>query len=139
MVKGSFADRLKNARELPSYWVEKAVLEFTSKLWSSMKQKGLTQAQLASKVDKQAPYVNRVLNGNHNVTLKTMVTLAHAVELELKIDLVEKTNFQKTITAASLVNHSSITKTAGHQSGLRLISTKSYATPANDEYGNLAA
>ena len=130
----TIAERLHEARKLPSYWVERAILQITGQLWEVMTQRNMTQTALAQKVDKKPTYVNRVLNGNHNVTLKTLVTLAHALEMEVKIDLVQRTNFTATI---STVNKAS--PSASGPNRLQLVSSEQIFVAANDAYLKMAA
>lgn len=128
---------MAEARKLPAYWVERAALQITSKLWDAMTQKNMTQAALAQKVEKKPTYVNRVLNGNHNVTLKTLVTLAHALDMEVKIDLVERTNFVATIATNSVINKVGASESA--RSRFQLLSSTQVPLAANDTYLKMAA
>lgn len=82
-----FGKLLQDAKASPTYWAERVMLDFTSQLWVRLKQLGWTQKDLADKVGKKQPYVSRVLNGNHNATVETLVTLAHAAGLEVKLSL----------------------------------------------------
>jgi transcriptional regulator with XRE-family HTH domain len=79
---------IADARKTAAYWTERAVLDYTSKLWGKMKERDLSQRALAQRVAKSPAYVSRVLNGSHNVTIKTMVELAHAIDYRLRIELV---------------------------------------------------
>jgi transcriptional regulator with XRE-family HTH domain len=133
----TISERLQEARKLPAYWVERAVLQITGKLWDAMTQKNLTQAALAQKVDKKPTYVNRVLNGNHNVTLKTLVTLAHALDMEVKIDLVEKSNFVASIATNSVINKAAYN--ASVRGRFHLVSSQELFSAANENYLTLAA
>lgn len=133
----TMSERLQEARKLPAYWVERAVLQITGKLWDAMLQKNMTQAALAQKVEKNATYVNRVLNGNHNVTLKTLVTFAHALDLEVKIDLVEKTHFVATIATDIVINKASSSVSA--RGRFQLLSSTQVPLAANDTYLKMAA
>jgi transcriptional regulator with XRE-family HTH domain len=140
MTKKTMAERFQAARKLPSYWIEKATLDITSKLWSSMRERQLTQVALAQKVDKKAAYVSRVMNGNHNVTLKTLVTLAHALEMEVKFDLVEISSFSGAVESTSTSNPASIPGIAAPvQPLLRVVNSKSYDLAANGYWEKLAA
>lgn len=140
MTKKTIAERLQEARKLPAYWIEKLTLDVTSKLWAAMKQRELTQAALAQKVGKQAPYVNRVLNGNHNVTLSTLVSLAHALDMEVKIDLVEKDQFSQILVADSVNASSPVGFANPVQPKLRVVRNQTYLlADNNDTWALLAA
>lgn len=82
-----FGKLLKDAKASPTYWAERLMLDFTSQLWARLQHLGWTQKDLADKVGKKPPYVSRVLNGSHNATVETLVTLAHAAGLEVKVSL----------------------------------------------------
>ena len=80
---------LERARKSPAYWTERAVLDFTSALWQVMQRRQCSQADLARKLEKNPAFVSRVLNGASNVTLRTMVEMAHALDARVRISVVE--------------------------------------------------
>lgn len=68
-------DELKRSVD---YQREKARIDFAAELWTLMEQNGVSRAKLAEKLGKTAPWVTKVLSGDNNFTINTMVELAHA-------------------------------------------------------------
>ena len=50
----------------------------------------INRAKLANLLNVSPPAVTKILNGNSNFTLKTLISLADALDMELKVDFVEK-------------------------------------------------
>jgi transcriptional regulator with XRE-family HTH domain len=69
------------------YKVDVAALEFVDELVRCMRQTGVTQAELARRLGASEPYVSKVLRGDANFTLATMVKLATAVGQGLRVIL----------------------------------------------------
>jgi len=74
-----------HARE--SYWIEQAMQNFTSQLCCLMKERGVTKAELARRLGKSPAYVTKILRGNTNFTINSMVQLARAVEGDVFIQV----------------------------------------------------
>ncbi len=83
----SYKELFEEARKSPEYWTEHAVLDYTTALWAQMQEKQVTQAELARSADIAPSMLSRVLNGTHNVTMRTMVRLAHALGMRVRISL----------------------------------------------------
>lgn len=62
------------------FLTEEAALHFVSEIRRVMAEAGVTQAELARRIGKSRAYVSRVLNYNPNMTLRSLVLLAHALE-----------------------------------------------------------
>ena len=58
--------------------------KFGAKLAYVRKSKKLSQIKLAEMVDMNFNYIGQIERGEANVTIKTMITLANALNVELK-------------------------------------------------------
>jgi len=67
-----------------TYWHERAMLQFTEELHKMMSDRSMTRKQLADTLGASKAYVTRVLRGDANFTLATMVKLASALGAELR-------------------------------------------------------
>jgi transcriptional regulator with XRE-family HTH domain len=83
----TFKQMLAEARRMPKYWEEGAILEFTEALYIAMEEQRVTRAELARRLGTSQAYITRVLSGNANFTLKTMAKLALALGLQLEVGL----------------------------------------------------
>ena len=87
MSTRTFKQLFAEARRMPEYWEEGAVLDFTEALYIAMEEQGVTRAELARRLGTSQAYITRVLSGNANFTLKTMSKLALALGLQLEVGL----------------------------------------------------
>jgi len=60
------------------YQKERAKLDFAASLWTLMERNGVSRADLADDLGKSAPWITKVLSGECNFTIETMVDLACA-------------------------------------------------------------
>jgi len=75
------------AAEQDEFWMATAIMEFTEELSRWMEQNGVSRSELAAKIGVSAPYVTKILKGNVNFTIGTMVKLARAVGADLDLHL----------------------------------------------------
>ena len=85
-----YKEKIEKFRDDVDFLTETAILDFTEKLVGKMHQAGLCRAELTQKLGVSRPFVTKLLNGNPNMTIKTMVSIAHALECEMKIALRRK-------------------------------------------------
>ena len=87
-------DWLKNKIELFKddfdFRLETFILDITEDICKRMKQKNINRSELADLLNVSPPAVTKILNGNSNFTLKTLLSLADALGQELKINFTEK-------------------------------------------------
>lgn len=67
-----------------TFRTEEFVLDFVNQIYELMDKKGITQADLSTIMNKKTSYISRTLNAPHNITAKTMVSLAMALNCEIK-------------------------------------------------------
>ena len=63
----------------PDYLVEGVLLAATERICELMDKHGISRAELARRLGKSRAYVTRVLNGQPNMTLKTLTQIAVAL------------------------------------------------------------
>lgn len=80
-------DRAEAARQTHAYREEGASIHFTEDLVARMQASGLTRSALAEMIGASPAYVTKILRGDTNFTLDSMVKLAHALGCELTIGL----------------------------------------------------
>jgi plasmid maintenance system antidote protein VapI len=92
-----FLDRGKTS---PDYWHEGAILEFTLELERRMKEQDISRAELARRMGTSRAYITKLLGGNANFTLMTMVKLSMAVGGALHLHISDReatTRWQDTL------------------------------------------
>ena len=75
-------DKLRNLKariqSRDGFWIEKLKLDFTKALSAQMRRKNIKKGELAKKLDLSAPYITKVMRGEENLTIESMVKLARA-------------------------------------------------------------
>lgn len=87
MANKNFKDLISKAKQRDSCWVAKAIQDFTEDLFRLMEERGVNKVELARRVAASPAYITRVLRGNTNLTLETMVRLTQAVEGKLCVHI----------------------------------------------------
>lgn len=72
------------------FLTEEKILEFTERVVLEMEHRDIKRAQLAEALGKTKPFVTKLLKGNANMTVKTMVGIAQALGCNLHLDLCPK-------------------------------------------------
>ena len=85
-----YKDFFKDLENDPEYLAECAIVEFTEELAKRMDELGLTRAELARRLDTTPAYITKILRGNANFTLKSMVRIASVLESEFKSQMQPK-------------------------------------------------
>jgi transcriptional regulator with XRE-family HTH domain len=69
---------------------EEKILQFNEKVVNKMVEKGITRVELAKRLGVSKPFVTKLLNGNPNMTMKTMVNISMALDCNIDFDLYHK-------------------------------------------------
>jgi|APCry4251928276_1046603.scaffolds.fasta_scaffold410068_2 transcriptional regulator with XRE-family HTH domain len=86
----SFNDLFQRAQKTDSYWAEKIILKFTNQLYRLLKNKNLSKKEFAEKIGTSQAYITKVLRGDANFTIETMVKLTRALDGSLEIQVMPK-------------------------------------------------
>jgi plasmid maintenance system antidote protein VapI len=95
-----YREFLERVETSPYYWHEGAVIEFTEDLCRLMEQRDISRAELARRMGTSRAYITRLLGGDANFTLMTMVKLSMAVGGALHIHISDQkatTRWQDTL------------------------------------------
>jgi transcriptional regulator with XRE-family HTH domain len=106
----SFKSILEEAKTHIEFWLQGAIVDFTEEVVRRMGEEGVTRAKLAEKINVNPAYITKILRGNTNFTLETMVKVSRALNSRVRIHLqredcqTEWIEFLKNEPAASLPN-----------------------------------
>jgi len=106
-----YKEKIEKFRDDVEFLTEKAILDLTEKIVDKMHKIGLSRAELAQKLGVSKPFVTKLLNGNPNMTVKTMVSIAHALECELDVELCPKGFEIKTFAVPKKIKADKFTET----------------------------
>jgi transcriptional regulator with XRE-family HTH domain len=80
-----FKEELESARNTFEFRLEKILLRLGEDICQLMRDQGLNRAEVAARLGVSRAYVTKVLNGNPNLTIKTLLKLSDALGRELAI------------------------------------------------------
>jgi len=78
----TFKALFKDAQGRDDYWVQQAALTFTENVERLLRQRGMTRKRLAELLGSSPAYVTKLLRGDVNCTLRTMVRVSRALGAE---------------------------------------------------------
>lgn len=87
MRRKTFTDLYREAERHDDYWIAGLFHDFTESLARRMEEQGVSRAELARRLGTSQAYVTKVLRGNVNFTLATLVKLARAVGAQVRLEL----------------------------------------------------
>jgi len=79
MANKSFKKLIEDAKKRDTFWTATLILEFTEGLQNLMGKSGISRIELAKRLGVSPAYVTKVMRGNVNFTVDSMVKLANAV------------------------------------------------------------
>ena len=86
-----FKKKLDSVKDEFDFRLESLILDITEKISMRLKQKGMNRVKLAEALNVSPPAVTKILNGTSNFTLKTLLSLADALDFSLKVDFEDNT------------------------------------------------
>lgn len=87
MTSKRFQRLLDEARKQDDYWIHDAIHEFTEGLYSLMVRRDVSKSELARRIDSSPAYITKVMRGNTNFTLASMVRLVRALGGQVKVNV----------------------------------------------------
>ena len=71
----------------PAYILQGLLLEVTERICEAMEKQDVSRSELADRLDVSRQYITNFLNTPSNTTLKTIVEMANALDLEVEVTL----------------------------------------------------
>ena len=85
-----FSEILESFKDDFDFRLEGLIFDLTEHICKTMKDKNIKRKQLAEVLKVSPAAVSKILNGNSNFTIRTLLSLADALKTELKIEFKEK-------------------------------------------------
>jgi len=79
-------DKLELYKDDFEFRLESLILDITENISEMMLKRNINRTKLAEKLNVSRPAVTKILNGNSNFTLKTLLSLSDALSLDLKVE-----------------------------------------------------
>lgn len=136
MEHKTLASFFKDAKQQDVYWVEKAKFDFSQDIIRLLKSNGLSNQEYAERLNVKAPYVSKMLRGDENFTIQTMVKLVRALGAKLNIHVSDEDHHvrwfdvitTKAARKATQIEHAERNRAVNEWS-----KRVQYATPRRDE------
>ncbi len=90
MTLERYRQLIEKAETSLDYWREATLTEFIDDVCRRMEEKNISRAELSRRLDTSRAYITKLLGGNANYTLSTMVKLALALEGALHVHIADK-------------------------------------------------
>lgn len=126
----NFSSLIKKAKENNEYWESGIRHKIALALLGQLSDLRLTQADLANRSGVSAAYISRVLSGNENMSIKTIIKLTRAMDLTFDvtaypstptINSMEKDNSNACIAAWDILQKQAQLRRAHGSPHIRLI------------------
>jgi transcriptional regulator with XRE-family HTH domain len=85
-----FGELLDSCKDDFEFRLEEQVFELTEQIAKRLKDNKISRKQFAEKMGISPAAVSKVLNGNPNFTIRTLLTMADALKTELNIEFKDK-------------------------------------------------
>lgn len=99
-----FKGLLESFEDTFDFRLEGLILNITEKICKNMKLKNINRTKLAERLNVSSPAVTKILNGNSNFTLKTLLSLADALDLDLIVDFKEQNEYVASCSTATYLS-----------------------------------
>lgn len=94
-----FAKLGERLRKDGSLQIDEAKLELSEQIFQAMETKGISEAELSRRLNVSRAYINKVLQGDTNFTIETLVKIGIALDCEFKFEFTDNQKSAQTITA----------------------------------------
>lgn len=89
-AKDWFKKQLDSLKDNFEFRLESLILDITENISKGMIDKNINRSELAELLKISPAAVTKILNGNANFTLKSLLALSDALDLDLKVEFKEK-------------------------------------------------
>jgi len=85
-----FTKQLEKYEDDLEFRMEGLILDFTEKISIKMSELNINRTEFAQRLGVSKAFVTKLLNGNPNLTIKTMMSIADVLNCDLNLDLYPK-------------------------------------------------
>ena len=92
-----FKEMLASAESRIDFKIDAAKLELSEQIYSAMEEAGISEAELARRLNVSRAYVNKILKGTANLTIESLVRIGTALgrKFEFNLQKTQKTNVRR--------------------------------------------
>ncbi len=82
-----FKEKFQEFRDDADFYTEELILDLTEQIVAIMRNEGINRTELAKRLNVSKAFITKILNGNPNLTLRTMASLAKSLGCNINIDI----------------------------------------------------
>jgi transcriptional regulator with XRE-family HTH domain len=86
MSKSHIEKLISNREGMRLYQQERLILDTTEQICEVMEEQGISRTELANQLGKSKAFISQLLNGSHNMTLRTLSDVFVALGLAVHVD-----------------------------------------------------
>jgi len=86
----SFTDVWAEVENDNTFWTEKNILDFTTKLFNLMEHRNISKKEWAKRLGTSQAYITKIFRGNANFTMASMTKFVQSLDAKLEIQVVPK-------------------------------------------------
>lgn len=104
----SYAALKSKSKESLDFWLESAKQDFMISVFSGMSRLRLSKAELSERIGCSPSYITKILKGDANFTIETMVKISRALDTKLCIhlsDANESIQWMGVVRSKPLIGH----------------------------------
>lgn len=94
-------EKLERFKDDVEYRLEGVIYDFTEQICELMEKQKINRAELAKRLGVSPAFITKLLNGNPNLTLKTMMNIASALKSDLNIQIQPRRSAAKRLKAVN--------------------------------------
>lgn len=98
----SVSNMIKEDIKTNEFWSGVAKLEFSIFLNKTMKEKGISKSELARIIGKTPAYITKVMSGDANLTIESMVMFSRAIGMKFSPTIVEDVTTRSSSNVVSI-------------------------------------
>lgn len=88
-IAEEFAELFAEFEQRDSFHIDAAKLELSNQIHRAMEEKGVSEAELSRRLSVSRAYVNKILQGNVNFTIETLVKISRALNCKFEFQFVD--------------------------------------------------
>ncbi len=92
---------LEKYKDSIEYRLEEIILDFTEQICEQMEKQKVTRAELAERLGVSRAFITKLLNGNLNLTLRTMMNIVSTLKSDLNIQIQPRRSAPKRLKAVN--------------------------------------
>lgn len=90
MLSKKIRSYIEERKKTPGYWATRLKLDFALQLDKRLRVTNTNYAELANRIGVSPPYISKVLHGESNLTIDSMVKLAHATGSRIDLRFIDE-------------------------------------------------